>query len=395
MSRLLKIAASATLLLLATFADPANAEPKLVVEDNDYFGPAGSDMQSALILLANPGAVKVQGFTVVTGDAWRDEETQMLLRFLEIAGAADKPVFPGSVSPLINNKARMTAWEAAYGKIPWKGAFNDPGYPPGGWHPNDPYKIMVNPAGTPKAKPQAENGIAYMIRMVHEHPHQVTAGVQAERPGYSRQFHAGFIGGAIPLAVVAGMTAGNQILPSRLAGSGARDDVIQGQLTGGKRPMAILTRISIAHQDVLARESARLVRDPPILQQSDHRGQAHGGSRRVDRAQGFLLRRGDALQHQHQGTPRRADIDRFVAGVEHQDGSLQSFARHQESSPTLETAAAARVTSRRRSTRATVRSATLAAPARLRAEAHEDAVEPVVITSSIRRTRFPWILRPP
>jgi inosine-uridine nucleoside N-ribohydrolase len=174
MSRLLKIAASAALILLATFADPARADPKLVIEDNDYFGPAGSDMQSALILLANPSAVKVLGFTVITGDAWRDEETQMLLRFLEIAGAADKPVYPGAVFPLVNNKARMTAWEAAYGKIPWKGAFNDPDYPPGGWHPNDPYKIMVNPAGAPTAKPQGENGVAYMIRMVHAHPHQIT-----------------------------------------------------------------------------------------------------------------------------------------------------------------------------------------------------------------------------
>ena len=154
-------------------ASGAQAAPGLVIMDNDYFGPAGSDMQSALILLANP-SVKVLGFSVVTGDAYRDEEAQMLLRFLEIAGAGDMPVYPGAVLPLVNSKARMTAWEAAYGKIPWKGAFNDPGYPPGGWHPNDPYKIMANPAGVPTHKVQAEGGVAYMIRMVHEHPHEVT-----------------------------------------------------------------------------------------------------------------------------------------------------------------------------------------------------------------------------
>ena len=105
--------AACLLALAAGFAVPAQAaEPRLVIEDNDYFGPVGSDMQSALILLANP-SVKVLGFTVVTGDAWRDEETQMLLRFLEVAGAADKPVYPGAVLPLVNSKARMTAWEAA------------------------------------------------------------------------------------------------------------------------------------------------------------------------------------------------------------------------------------------------------------------------------------------
>jgi len=174
MSRFAQLTAACVLAMAAMLPGAAQAaEPNLVIMDNDYFGPVGSDMQSALILVANP-SVKVLGFTVVTGDAWRDEETQMLLRFLEVAGAPNVPVYPGAVFPLVNSKARMTAWEAAYGKIPWKGAFNDPGYPPGGWHPNDPYAIMPNPAGMPTTKPQTENGVAYMIRMVHEHPHQIT-----------------------------------------------------------------------------------------------------------------------------------------------------------------------------------------------------------------------------
>ncbi len=161
------------LLALLACAPPAAAAPELVIEDNDYLGPVGSDMQSALILLASP-SVKVLGFTVVTGDGWRDEETQFLLRFLEVAGAANVPVYEGAVFPLVNSKARMTAWEAAYGKIPWKGAFNEPDYPPGGFHANDPYAIMPNPAGAPKTKPQAENAVSFMIRMVHAHPHEVT-----------------------------------------------------------------------------------------------------------------------------------------------------------------------------------------------------------------------------
>ena len=47
----------------------------------------------------------------------------------------------------------------------------------------------------------------------------------------------------------------------------------------------------------------------------------------------------------------------------------------------------------RRSTRATVKSATRLAPARLRARAHAVAVDPVVITSSINRMRCPATLR--
>src|ERR1700754_2279125 len=154
MSRLRSLAVCAVALVALLPLDQSHAaEPQLVIEDNDYLGPVGSDMESALILLANP-SVKVLGFTIVTGDAWRDEEAQALLRYLEIAGAADVPVYPGAVFPLINSKVRMTAWEAAYGKLAWKGAFNDADFPPGGFHPGDPYKITPNPAGAPKAKPQ-------------------------------------------------------------------------------------------------------------------------------------------------------------------------------------------------------------------------------------------------
>jgi len=185
------------------------AEPKLVIEDNDYLGPVGSDMESALILLADP-AVKVLGFTVVTGDAWRDEETQALLRYLEIA-RADVPVYPGAEFPLVNSKARMTTWEAAYGKLAWKGAFNDPDLPPGGFHPDAPYAITPDPAGAPRTKPQSESAVAYMIRMVHAHPHEITilaAGPMTDLALAIRQDPA-FAGLAKELVFMGGMVDGN------------------------------------------------------------------------------------------------------------------------------------------------------------------------------------------
>jgi inosine-uridine nucleoside N-ribohydrolase len=148
------------------------AEPMLVVHDNDFIGPGGPDIQPVLMLIGNP-AVKVLGFTVVSGDGWRDEETAHLLRFLEIAHRTDIPVVNGAVFPLINSPGRMRAWEQAYGKLPWKGAWNDP-KPGENFHPGEPYKVPDNPSGNPTTKPAAGTAADFMIQQVHRYPHQVT-----------------------------------------------------------------------------------------------------------------------------------------------------------------------------------------------------------------------------
>ena len=153
-------------------AVPAQADPMLVVHDNDFVGPGGPDIQPVVMLLANP-AVKVLGFTVVSGDGWRDEEAAHLLRFLEIARRTDVPVVNGAVFPLINSAVRMRAWEQAYGKLPWKGAWNDP-KPGENFHPDDPYLVPDNPSGNPTTKPAPGNAADFMIQQVHKYPHQVT-----------------------------------------------------------------------------------------------------------------------------------------------------------------------------------------------------------------------------
>jgi inosine-uridine nucleoside N-ribohydrolase len=160
--------------LLAGFAVvPALAADKLlVIEDNDFLGPGGSDIQSVLPLIATPG-IEILGFTVATGDGWRDEECAYLLKFLEVAGEAKLPVYPGAVFPLLNSRARMLVWEKANGTIPWKGAWNDASMGPR-FHPDDPWKLPVFPDGPPKAKPSSESAVTFLIEQVHKYPHQVT-----------------------------------------------------------------------------------------------------------------------------------------------------------------------------------------------------------------------------
>jgi len=160
-------------LAVLIFAANAAAAPRLFIEDNDFLGPGGSDIQSVLPLLADPG-IKVLGFTVATGDAWCDEEASELLRFLEVARRTDIPVYKGAVYPLINTPARMAAWERMYGTLPWKGAWNDSVRPDSKPHVDAPYVIPASPAGAPVTKPAEGSAVAFLIEQVHRYPHQIT-----------------------------------------------------------------------------------------------------------------------------------------------------------------------------------------------------------------------------
>ena len=112
------------LILIFFFAAslPASAQDKRkIIIDQDCAGPGGSDMQSLLTLINSP-ETQVLGITVVTGDAWRDEEVAHTLRLLEIVGRTDIPVVPGAEFPLVNTKEEIALWEKRYGEIVYQGA---------------------------------------------------------------------------------------------------------------------------------------------------------------------------------------------------------------------------------------------------------------------------------
>ena len=77
-----------TLLALVLVAGMCSAQKRLVLIDQDGAGPGGSDQMAMLALLQAPD-VQVLGITIVTGDAWRDEETLHTLRMLELSGHSD------------------------------------------------------------------------------------------------------------------------------------------------------------------------------------------------------------------------------------------------------------------------------------------------------------------
>ena len=163
----------AVAMILALAATPygAQAAPHLIIEDNDFGGPGGTDMQSLLPLIADPG-VEVLGLTVVTGDGWENDEATHLLRFLEIAGRPEIPVVHGAVYPLLNSVPRMRLWEQRYGTIPWKGAWGALGSI--ATVPSEQPPVPAPPEGLPTIKASSDLAATFLIRQVHAHPHEVT-----------------------------------------------------------------------------------------------------------------------------------------------------------------------------------------------------------------------------
>jgi inosine-uridine nucleoside N-ribohydrolase len=159
------------ILLALTVVVPVLGQGKRkVIIDQDAAGPGGTDMQAILSLINSPDT-EVLGITVLTGDAWRDEEVQHTLRLLEIIGRTDIPVLPGAAFPLVNSREYIAKWETLHGKIIYQGAWN---YARHGEHVHGPTEIPPMPEGTPATKASSEDAAHFLTRMVRQYPHDVT-----------------------------------------------------------------------------------------------------------------------------------------------------------------------------------------------------------------------------
>src|SRR5271154_7467431 len=100
--------------------------------------------------------------------------------------------------------------------------------------------------------------------------HQLPRGMQREWPGPAPQLQTSFFGGAIALAIVAGVAGRHQILPGRAPAARARHDVVEGEFGSRQGRAAELASVAVAQQNVLARKRAALLRDVPVGEQADH-----------------------------------------------------------------------------------------------------------------------------
>ncbi len=171
-------------LVLAPGAFAQNAQKKMVIVDQDGSGPGGSNQMAMMVFLLSPN-VDVLGLTMVTGNAWRDEEVAHTLRMLELIGRTD---VPGGCRrrciPLVRKEEDETRlYLQMYGKVVWLGAWGEqpqidsvPGSGTGPATPpmHGPYVIPKMVEGEPHTKAVDEDAAHFMIRQVHAHPHQVT-----------------------------------------------------------------------------------------------------------------------------------------------------------------------------------------------------------------------------
>jgi len=147
-----------------------------VVVDQDARGPGTSDQQAILVFLQSE-KFDVLGITTVSGDQWAKEETQHVLRMLEISGHTDVPVYQGATFPLINSKEESERWEALYGKFEYKGAWTDKFDAMRSTVREEPYHgpdvVPPMPEGEPHIKAQPGTAAEFIIKMVHKYPGQV------------------------------------------------------------------------------------------------------------------------------------------------------------------------------------------------------------------------------
>src|SRR3981081_3323122 len=109
-----------TAVLRTTCLTSWGQDKRRIIIDQDAAGPAGTDLQSTLLLIQSP-QTDVLGITVVTGDQWLKEEVAHTLRMLELIGRTDIPEVPGAEYPLVRTKEQTELWEQQYGRIAYLG----------------------------------------------------------------------------------------------------------------------------------------------------------------------------------------------------------------------------------------------------------------------------------
>src|SRR5262249_37351147 len=124
-----------------------------------------------------------------------------------------------------------------------------------------------------------------------------------------QQPHPRLLRRSITLVVVAPSTAGHKIVPTGVAASRSRMNVIQGQVRRRVLPPAVLTRVVISQEDVLAREALSLERNMDVVDEPNHRRKGHREACRVQPALAALFGVRHSLQNENNRPADGANVN--------------------------------------------------------------------------------------
>lgn len=189
----------------------------------------------------------------------------------------------------------------------------------------------LGPAGrdrseTPTSTESVEKVLSPLVVGVAHEPHDVAASVKIERARLAGGLHIGFVRKLIALAAIAGMAAGDEILPRGETATRARDHMVEREFARRQRGAAILAGVAIAQENILARQCSGLVRYPAVFKKADHRRHAQREACSVQEMSVLFFGHGNALQHQHNGAPRGANVDRLVGRIQYQHRLVEGMA---------------------------------------------------------------------
>jgi len=164
------IVSTLALLLSGSLVSAQQADAPKVIIDTD-FNTIGDDGQVAVMAaqLYSQGVINLLGFTVASGNEWRDQEVAECLKAVERLGIEDRvKVYVGSQYPLLHDYKSYLYEQFLFGPpIDYVGAYASP-------QPN-PYQLVPPPDGfATHTVPAKEDGVDFMIRTIHRYPHEVT-----------------------------------------------------------------------------------------------------------------------------------------------------------------------------------------------------------------------------
>jgi inosine-uridine nucleoside N-ribohydrolase len=145
------------------------AAPKVIIDTD--FNTIFDDGQVAVMAaqLYSQGVINLLGFTIASGNQWRDQEVSDCLKAMERLGIADSvKVYVGSQYPLLHDYKSYLYEQFLFGPpIDYVGAYASP-------QPN-PNQLVPPPDGfATHTVPATEDAVDFMIQTIHSYPNEVT-----------------------------------------------------------------------------------------------------------------------------------------------------------------------------------------------------------------------------